>query len=86
MRTVCVDTLPQALIDYIMNLDPLAGEDVSILDSNGNMMAVVIRPPAYQYLLRALEQREDQLDGALNAPFEPHAKSLDDLINDSKDE
>jgi len=71
--------LPKDLLDKIKNPDPIEGEDIVIEDDDGNMVGVIIQPKAYEFFIKAIEEREDEIDKSLDEPFDPSAPSLDDL-------
>lgn len=63
----------------IQNPDPLEGEDILIEDDNGNLIGAILQPDAYAYFLKKVEKREDELDSALDEPYDENAKTLDDM-------
>lgn len=73
---------PKEILDKIVRPDPLEGEDILIEDNDGKLIGAIIQPDAYKFLLRKIEEREDELDSALDEKYDPNAPSLDDLIGE----
>ena len=75
-------SLPADVLENIKNPDPIEGEDILIEGKNGELVGVIIQPKAYEFFLKKIEEREDELDGALDEKYDPNAKSLDDLLGE----
>lgn len=73
---------PKEILDKIVRPDPLEGEDILIEDNDGKLVGAIIQPDAYKFLLRKIEEREDELDSALDEKYDPNAPSLDDLMGE----
>lgn len=52
--------LPAGLVK--LNPDPLEGEDIVIQDSSGNTIGVIIQPKAYDFFIKKIEEKEDEID------------------------
>jgi hypothetical protein len=76
-------SLPADVLELIKNPDPLEGEDILIENSNGELVGVIIQPKAYEFFLRKIEERENELDSALDEQYNSSAKSLDDLMGEN---
>ena len=78
------NTLPPDLLKVIENPDPLEGEDICIVDDNGNAIGYIIQPKAYGFFIEKVKEREDELDSALSEEYDPNSKTIDDLMRDEK--
>jgi hypothetical protein len=76
--------LPPSILDPLKNPDPLEGSDIVIEDEQGNVIGAIIQPDAYEFFLRKVEEREDELDSdpSLRVPYNPNAQTLEDLENE----
>lgn len=74
--------LPEEILEKVLNPDPLEGEDVIIEDESGTMIGVIIQPDAYNFFLRKVEERENELDSELDEKYDPNAPSLNDLMGE----
>ena len=74
--------LPTDVLENIKNPDPIEGEDILIEGENGELIGVIIQPKAYKFLLNKIEEKEDEIDSALDEKYDPSAKSLDDLLGE----
>jgi len=86
MKRIKLSSLPASLRESIQFPDPIEGEDVLIEDDRGILVAVVILPEAYQLLVRAIEEREDQIDSGPTEEYDPDGKTLDALIEETERE
>jgi hypothetical protein len=76
------NSIPADLLEKIKNPDPLEGEDILIEDSNGDLLGAILQPKAYEFFLKKVEEREDELDSALVESFDKDSKTLDDLLGE----
>ena len=78
--------IPPAILHAIRNPDLLEGEDIIIEDENEKIVGVIIQPNAYEFFLRKVSEREDEIDSdpALHEDYDPTAKTLDDLRGETK--
>ena len=74
--------IPQELLCKILTPDPLEGEDIIIEDDKGHVVGVIIQPKAYEFLLKKVEEREDENDSQEYESFNKDAPSLDDLMEE----
>ena len=79
---VKASTLPENLLNLIRNPDPLEGEDIQIENEDGSLLGVIIQPKAYDFFLKKVEEREDEIDSATSEPYSSDSKSLDDLLGE----
>lgn len=79
MNTIKSSFIPDDLLKKIKNPDPLEGEDIFIKDEDGSLLGVIIQPKTYTFLLKKVEELENDLDASLWEPYDKTAKSLDDL-------
>jgi len=75
--------LPENILNLIKNPDPLEGEDIQIEDGNGKLIGVILQPKAYEFFIKKIEEREEELDGELNEPYNNNSKILDELKRES---
>ena len=75
-------SMPADVLEKIRNPDPIEGEDILIEAEDGELVGVIIQPNAYEFLLKKIEEKEDEMDGALEGKYDPNAKSLDDLLGE----
>ena len=61
MRTINFDDVGNELKKLISGEDPIS-EDIGILDSNGDVIAVVIPNYLYNFLQQKVEEAEDAID------------------------
>jgi hypothetical protein len=73
-------TVSPDLLEKIKNPDLLEGEDILIEDDDGYLLGVIIQPQAYEFFLKKIEERENELDASLSEPYIKTAKSLSDLL------
>ncbi len=73
-------SLPKELLEKIKTPDSLKGEDILIEDDNGSLLGVILQPLAYEFFLKKIEERENELDTSLIEPYDKNSKSLDDLL------
>ncbi len=73
-------SLPAEVLGKIKNPDPIEGEDILIESENGELVGVIIQPKAYEFFLKKIEEKEDEIDGALDEKYDSGTKSLDDLM------
>ncbi|GAA6167193.1 hypothetical protein [Sessilibacter corallicola] len=76
------NSLPADVLGKIKNPDPIEGEDILIESENGELIGVIIQPKAYEFFLKKIEEKEDQIDSALDEKYDSSAKSLDDLMGE----
>lgn len=74
--------IPQELLDMVLNPDPLEGEDIIIENDKGNVVGVIIQPRAYDFLLKIIEEKENENDSQDYEKYNKDAPSLDDLIGE----
>ena len=74
--------LPKEILEKVTNPDPLEGEDLVLVDDNGNVVGVIIQPDAYKFLIQKIEEREDEIDSSLDEKYDPSAPSLEDLMGE----
>jgi len=72
-------SLPAELVRSIRNPDPLEGADILIEDDDGALLAAVIQPRAYRFLLRMIAEQEDRIDERTVGEYDPEGTTLDDL-------
>lgn len=75
-------SLPAELLGKIKNPDPIEGEDILIESESGELIGVIIQPKAYEFFLKKIEEKEDEIDSALDEKYDSGAKSLDDLMGE----
>lgn len=75
-------SLPAEVLGKIKKPDPIEGEDILIESENGELVGVIIQPKAYEFFLKKIEEKEDQIDSALDEKYDSSAKSLDDLMGE----
>lgn len=75
-------SLPADVLERIKTPDPIEGEDILIEGEQGELLGVIIQPKAYEFFLKKIEEKEDEMDGALDEKYDPSAKSLDDLLGE----
>ena len=78
--------LPPSLVKYIKNPDSLEGEDIIIQDSAGNTIGVIIQPKAYDFFLRKIKEKENELDSKPSENYDENSKSLKNLMEDYDNE
>jgi len=61
VREILKSHVGDELIQLIAEKDPLE-EDIAILDEQGDLLAVVLTPHAYDFLQRKVEEAEDEMD------------------------
>jgi len=86
MKRIKLSSLPAPLREAILHPDPIEGEDVLIEDDSGIVKAAVVQPEAYQFLVRALEERENEVDTGPTEEYDPEGKTLDALIEETERE
>ncbi len=74
--------LAKDVLNKILHPDPLKGEDIIIEDDSGKIIGVIIQPNTYKFLLKKVEEREDEIDSSLNEEYDKNAPSLDDLMGE----
>ncbi|MEN9868716.1 MAG: hypothetical protein RL748_4306 [Pseudomonadota bacterium] len=62
MVKIQLSALPNEIVQLIMHPDPLIGTDIRIEDENGGLIAAIIPADAYQFFLKEIEKREDEID------------------------
>jgi len=72
--------LPDDLMSLIKNPDPLEGEDILIENEDGTLVGAILQPKAYEFFVRKIKEKEDELDGSLDEPYDESTKTLDDLM------
>lgn len=80
MSKIKSSTVSPDLLEKIKNPDLLEGEDILIEDDDGYLLGVIIQPQAYEFFLKKIEERENELDASLSEPYIKTAKSLSDLL------
>ncbi|MEW4368145.1 hypothetical protein [Aliikangiella maris] len=75
-------SLPADVLGKIKNPDPIEGEDILIESESGELIGVIIQPKAYEFFLKKIEEKEDEIDSALDEKYDSGAKSLDDLMGE----
>ncbi len=75
-------SLPAEVLGKIKNPDPIEGEDILIESESGELIGVIIQPKAYEFFLKKIEEKEDEIDSALDEKYDSGAKSLDDLMGE----
>jgi len=83
MRIKSTD-LPTNILNLINNPDPLEGEDIQIEDDSGKLIGVILQPKAYEFFVKKIGEREEELDGKLNEPYDNNSKTLDELKRESE--
>ena len=78
--------LPPSLVKSIKNPDPLEGEDIVIQDRAGNTIGVIIQPKAYDFFLRKIKEKENELDSKPSENYDENSKSLKNLMEDDDNE
>lgn len=66
----------------VLNPDPLEGEDIIIENDKGNVVGVIIQPRVYDFLLKKIEEKENENDSQDYEKYNKDAPSLDDLIGE----
>jgi len=61
MREANLNDFPQEIVSKILEEFPL-GEDIAILDKEGNVVSVIIGVQPYKYLLAKIEEDEEIID------------------------
>lgn len=74
--------IPADLMDLIQNPDSLEGEDILIENDEGTLIGVILQPKAYEFFIKKVEEKEDELDRDNNETYDRHAKTLDELLGD----
>lgn len=74
--------LPAEVLGKIKNPDPIEGEDILIESESGELIGVIIQPKAYEFFLKKIEEKEDEIDSALDEKYDSGTKSLDDLMGE----
>ena len=77
------NTLPPGLVMFIKNPDPLEGEDIIIQNDAGNTIGVIIQPKAYDFFLKKIKEKEDEIDSQLGDSYDSNSKTLKNLIEDN---
>ncbi len=72
--------LPADVLRKINNPDPIDGDDILIESEKGELVGVIIPPKAYEFFLKKIEEKEDEIDGTLDEKYDSSAKSLGDLM------
>lgn len=75
-------SLPADVLGKIKNPDPIEGEDILIESENGELIGVIIQPKAYEFFLKKIEEKEDEIDSALDETYDSGAKNLADLMGE----
>jgi len=75
-------SFPAEVLGKIKNPDPIEGEDILIESESGELIGVIIQPKAYEFFLKKIEEKEDEIDSALDEKYDSGAKSLDDLMGE----
>ncbi len=73
---------PKKVLDRIITPDPLEGEDIIIEDDNGKVLGVILQPKAYEFFLKKIEEKEDEIDSSLDEKYDPNSPSLEDLMGE----
>lgn len=60
----------------------MEGEDILIESESGELVGVIIQPKAYKFFLKKIEEKEDEIDSALDEKYDAGAESLDDLMGE----
>ncbi len=76
-------SLPADVLGKIKNPNPIEGEDILIESESGELIGVIIQPNAYKFFLEKIEEKEDEIDSALDEKYDSGAKSLDDLMGEN---
>ena len=76
------NNLPDDLLNLIQNPDSLEGEDILIENDEGTLIGVILQPKAYEFFIKKVEEKEDELDKDNNETYDRNAKTLDDLLGD----
>ncbi len=74
--------LSTQILDMIINPDPLEGEDIIIENEFGKTIGIIIQPEAYEFLLKKIEEKENEIDSSLNEKYDPNSPSLEDLMGE----
>ncbi len=74
--------LPDSLMSLIKNPNSLNGEDILIENNDGTLVGAILQPKAYEFFVKKIEEKEDELDGSLDEPYDESAKTLDDLMGE----
>lgn len=74
--------LPKDVLESIKNPDPLEGEDILIESQDGELIGVIIQPEAYEFLLKKIEEKEDEIDSKLDEKYDESSMSLEDLLRE----
>ena len=78
--------LPPDLVKSIKNPDPLEGEDIVIQDSAGNTIGVIIQPKAYDFFVKKVKEKEDEIDSKPSEGYDENSKTLRNLMEDNGNE
>lgn len=76
------NSIPGNLLEKIKNPDPIEGEDILIVNDDGSLVGAILQPKAYEFFLKKIEEKEDELDSSINEPYDKNAKTLDDLLGE----
>jgi len=68
--------LPDDLMRLIKNPDSLKGEDILIENNDGTLLGAILQPKAYEFFVKKIEEKEDELDRSLDEPYDERAKTL----------
>lgn len=79
---IIASSIPIDLLEKIKNPDALEGEDILIEDENGRLLGAILQPNAYEFFLKKVEEREDELDYSVDEPYNKNGKTLDDLLGE----
>ncbi len=74
--------LPESILGLIENPGPLEGEDIQIEDEGGKLLGVILQPKAYEFFVKKVQEREDELDGGIDEVYDENSKTLNDLKRD----
>ena len=78
--------LPPGLVKSIKNPDPLEREDIVIQDSAGNTIGVIIQPKAYDFFIKKVKEKEDEMDSKLSEGYDENSRTLKNLMEDNDNE
>jgi len=74
--------IPKELLGKVLNPDPLEGEDIIIENQKGDIVGVIIQPKVYDFLLKKIRERENEIDSQEYEEYNKDAPSLDDLMGE----
>jgi len=74
--------LPKKLLDKVLTPDPLDGEDIIIEDNDGKILGVILQPDAYEFFLKKVEEKENEIDSLSNEKYDPNSPTLEDLMGE----